>query len=176
MPLKSMVKGLWLVEMIHSLHCSPPKTEPFMKRGEGKGHGSFLRTVHSASKTLLLGPSQKALKEKNPNWEWGHELMSLPVLLLHIIACKCAAVPAKRNSLFSETLLSLRWPESSNTHSPRGVQIRVCGCWLLFIWGGGEQVIGFEKFGAGWKKPTPPSLRATPSPFILEDFQQQTSP
>lgn len=73
-------------------------------------------------------PLRKPWRKKNPNWEWGHELLSLPVLLLHIIACKCAAVPAKRNSLFSETLLSLRWPESSNTHSPRGVQIRVCGC------------------------------------------------
>ena len=35
-----------------------------MKKGEGNGHGSFYRILHSSSETLLLGPSQKALKEK----------------------------------------------------------------------------------------------------------------
>lgn len=62
-PLKSVVKALWLLEMIHSLNCSPPDVNPFMKRGEGKRLGPFWRTLHSCSGNLLLGPSQKALKE-----------------------------------------------------------------------------------------------------------------
>lgn len=39
-------------------------------------------------------------------------------------------------------MFSLRWPESSNSHSPLGVEIRVCVCWLLFIWGTGEDMEG----------------------------------
>lgn len=62
-PLKSGVKALWLLEMIHSFNCSPPDVNPFMKRGEGKRQKLFWRTLHSCSGNLLLGPSQNALKE-----------------------------------------------------------------------------------------------------------------
>lgn len=166
--------------MIHSLHCSPPKTEPFMRKGEGNGHRSFQRILHSSSETLLLGPSQKALKEKitigsevMSSW---HYLCYYYILLLAsvlLLQQKETACSLRCCDVFEMTQV-IKHPQSSGSAGK--------SLWLLAAvylrWRGAQrgQVIRFEKFGAGGKKPTPPSLGATLSPFILEDFQQQTNP
>lgn len=67
---------------------------------------------------------------------WAHGITCAIITYYCLQVCCCSN--KKKQLVLWDVVLSLRWPESSNTHSPRGVPIRVCGCWLLFIWGGGE--------------------------------------
>lgn len=85
---------------------------------------------HSCWGNLLSWPSQKALKEDHNGSEvicsW-HYLCYYFVFCLLLWCCS----NWKKQLVLQDAVFSLGWSESSNTHSAKGVEIRV---WVTWRW------------------------------------------
>lgn len=105
-------------------------------------------------------------------------LTATPLLLFCIVVCHCVVVPTKRNSLFLKlSCWVIKLPRATSI----GVEIRVCGCWMLFIWGGGEGMEDrwyfiLKNLGCESASPTPPVSCVTGLLFIAEDSWCQINP
>lgn len=106
-------------------------------------------------------PLRKPWRKKSQlgvrSWAHGITRAIIPCYCLQVCCCCCSK---KKQLVLWDVVLSLSWPKSSNTHSPRGVHVRVCGpgCCLFEVEGSTERAGNTFWKVWGWMKKTNSSI------------------